>query len=62
MNSSLYHELLMSVYYAARQAQEERAEDYSHGYKTERDEFYRNVERKLTFKEFLIQQKRENNG
>jgi hypothetical protein len=55
------HEILMSEYYCARDAQEQRAEDYSAGYSAELQEFYDYVEPKLTFKEFLIGRK-GNNG
>lgn len=49
---SCHHCNMMAEYYAARSAQEEKAEDVSHGYKTERDEFYESEE-KVTFKAFL---------
>lgn len=47
-----YHCNMMAEYYAARNAQEEHAEDVSHGYKTEREEFY-NQEPRVNFKDFL---------
>lgn len=47
------HAQLMSEYYAAREAQERRAEDYSAGYETERAEFYEAVETRVTFKAWL---------
>ena len=49
-----HHCGMMSEYYAARNAQEAKAEDYSNGYRTEKREFYDSVERRFTFKEFLI--------
>lgn len=52
------HTLLMAEYYAAREAQELRAEEYSYGYDTEENEFYE-FEEKLTFKRFLIMRKGE---
>lgn len=54
--SSRHHELLMSEYYAARAVQEADAEQYSAGYTTELAEYYAYHER-LTFKEFLIGRK-----
>ncbi len=49
---------LMAEYYAAREAQELRAEEYSSGYATELADFYENVETKLTFKAYLIEMSR----
>lgn len=48
----------MSGYYAARAAQEARAEQWSLGYATELAEFYATVEQRLTYKQWLIQNKR----
>lgn len=56
------HCLLMSDYYSARNAQEERAEEYSNGYPTEKEEFYAYQESRLTFKEFLIGRKGNRHG
>lgn len=49
------HAQLMSEYYAAREAQESRAESYALGYDTELTEFYRDVEPRVTFKSFLVE-------
>lgn len=49
------HTELMSVYYSARDAQEQRAEEYSLGYDTELSTFYAEVEPRVTFKAFLTQ-------
>lgn len=45
--------MTMECYYAARQAQELRAEAYSAGHATELADFYETVEPKLTFHRFL---------
>ncbi len=49
------HSELMAGYYAARNAQEERAEDYSAGYATELADFYATQEERITFKAWLVQ-------
>lgn len=49
------HAQRMSEYYAAREAQEQRAEMYSAGYATELAEFYATQEERLTFKSYLQQ-------
>lgn len=49
------HSELMAEYYAARNAQEERAEMYSAGYATELAEFYATQEDRVTFKAWLQQ-------
>lgn len=54
---STAHDQLMSDYYAAREAQEQRAEDYSAGYATELAEFYDTQETRVTFKAWLIDHK-----
>lgn len=54
---SCKHCNLMSDYYSARQAQEERAETYSLGYDSENRDFYENVETRVNFKDFLINQR-----
>lgn len=51
----------MSEYHCAREAQEQRAEQYSSGYETELKEFYESVEERITFKSFLIGRKSESN-
>lgn len=56
------HCSLMSDYYSAREAQEVRAEEYSNGYATEKEEFYAYQEPRLTFKEFLIGRKGNRHG
>lgn len=43
----------MTDYYAAREAQERRAEDWSLGYATETEQFYQEIEARLTFKAWL---------
>ncbi len=43
----------MAEYYSAREAQEGRAEQYSAGYATELEDFYENVETRITFKAWL---------
>lgn len=48
------HAELMAEYYAAREAQEQRAQDESAGYATELAEFYEREER-VTFKSYLVQ-------
>lgn len=48
---------LMGEYYAIREAQEQRAEQYSAGYKTELKDFYENVEKRFVFKDYLIYSK-----
>lgn len=52
------HAQMMDEYYAARAAQEARAEAWSLGYATELSEFYDTVEPRLTFKQWLVQNKR----
>jgi hypothetical protein len=59
---SYAHKRLMEEYYAAREAQERRAEDYSYGYETETNEFYAFIEERITFKDFLINRKVDHNG
>lgn len=51
---SWWHRDLVEGYRLARHAQEMRAEAYSIGYPTELREFYRTVERPLTFRDWLI--------
>ncbi len=51
---SCHHCEMMNTYYSARQAQEERAEQYGAGYET--------VEPKVNFKDFLMQGTRWRNG
>lgn len=53
------HEQLMSDYYAARAAQEERAEAYALGYATEAENFFADIEPKITFKGWLQGHRRE---
>lgn len=55
------HDNMMSEYHCAREAQEQRAEQYSSGYETELKEFYESVEERITFKSFLIGRKSESN-
>jgi Trp operon repressor len=50
-----HHCNLMQEYYAAREAQEQRAEMYGAGYATETREFYETQEQRVTFKAFLQQ-------
>lgn len=45
----------MAEYYAVREAQEQRCEEYSKGYSTETEEFYRDVETRVTFKDWLVE-------
>ena len=53
------HAQFMSEYYAARDSQEERAEEYSAGYATETAEFYATQEERVTFKAWLQQSARD---
>ncbi|MGW6255474.1 hypothetical protein [Streptomyces sp. NPDC055085] len=48
-----HHCLMMAEYYAMREAQERRAESYSAGYQTETRDYYRTVEKRVTFHDFL---------
>lgn len=59
---SCHHCNLMNGYYAEREAQERRAEDYSLGYETETREFYVEVEPRVTFKQWLIGQRSNRYG
>lgn len=52
------HASLVESYRAAREAQEARAEAWSHGYRTELAAFYRDAERRVTFREWLEHQER----
>lgn len=54
---SCKHCISMAEYYAAREAQEQRCEEYSNGYDTEQGEFYRDVETRLTFKAWLVERR-----
>ncbi len=56
---SRHHDELMRGYYSARQAQEQRAEEWSMGYATETALFYAEEETRVTFKQWLISQRRE---
>lgn len=47
------HADLVEGYTLAVEAQRARAEAYSHGYRTELEEFYRDVEARLTFRAWL---------
>lgn len=49
------HAQLMAEYYSYREAQEQRAEQYSAGYATELATFYEQVEERVTFKSYLQQ-------
>ncbi len=49
-----HHCTMMSEYYSAREAQEQRAEQYSAGYTTEQAEFYELIEPRITFKQWLM--------
>jgi len=51
---SRQHAELVDGYQSARTAQEARAEAYSAGYATELAEFYRDVEPRVLFKDWLI--------
>ena len=51
---SRQHAELVDGYITARTAQETRAEHWSIGYATELAEFYRDVERRVVFKDWLI--------
>lgn len=48
------HAELVEGYRLAVEDQERRAEAYSHGYPTELGEFYRDVEPRLTFRDWLL--------
>jgi len=56
---SAAHSDLVESYRTSRRAQEERAEEYALGYKTETTFFYAAIERPLTFKEWLQHQERQ---
>lgn len=53
------HNRLMEEYYAAREAQERRAEQWSSGYQEDERMFYATIEERITFKSFLIMRKDE---
>lgn len=51
---SAWHRDLVEGYRLARYAQDQRAEEYSIGYRTELAEFYRDVETSLAFRDWLL--------
>ena len=50
---SRQHDESMDAFHAAVEAQEERAEAWSLAYRPETDEFYRDVEQRLTLRRWL---------
>lgn len=50
---SCNHCRMMDDYYSARLAQEWRAEQYAIGYDTETKVFYRDIEKRIVFKDWL---------
>lgn len=51
---SWWHSELVTGYRLARKAQDDRAEAYAIGYATELADFYRDVERPVTFRDWLV--------
>jgi hypothetical protein len=53
--SNRWHEYVMSAFYAERDAQVARCDEYANGYATEETTFYAEIEARVTLKDILIQ-------
>lgn len=57
-----WHEYVTSAYYAERDAQQQRCDEYANGYATEETTFYTEIETRVTFKAILLQAKGNGNN